>query len=40
MTRESIARAFFGVCILIIAAYVTLSIAAPELAACVFRWIC
>lgn len=40
MTRQSIAHAFYALCIAIIAAYVALSIAAPGLAACVFRGIC
>ena len=37
MTRQSVAHAFYALCLAIIAAYVTLSIAAPGLAACVFR---
>lgn len=40
MTRENIAHAFFVLCIVIIAAYVALSIAAPELATCLFRGAC
>ena len=40
MTRESIRRAFFAACIVIVAAYVGMSIAAPGLALCLFRGIC
>ena len=40
MTRQSIAHAFYALCIAIIAAYVALSVIDPRLAACVFRGVC
>lgn len=40
MIRQSLAHAFYALCTAIITAYVALSIAAPGLAACVFRGVC